>query len=45
MRRAKPRVFDNHGHRDLGIFRRGEGNVERVIALVLFQLGGVVLVF
>jgi hypothetical protein len=42
--RAKAGVFDHHGQRHLGRVDRGKGHVEGVVALVLFDFGGVVLV-
>ncbi len=42
---AKTGVFHNHGHRNFGVLCRGKRHVERVVALVLLHLAGVVAAF
>ena len=37
MGRTETRVFHHHGHRDFRRISRGKCDVERVVALVLFQ--------
>ncbi len=42
---TKTRVFHNHSQRNFGIVYGGEGDIQRVVAMVLFHFGRIVFFF